>query len=737
MREKNFYSKNFTELRKQAENKVQKESPDVPENLDVLLLEETRKLFHELQVYQVELEIQNEELRRTQLELEVSRSRYFNLYDLAPFGYVTLDEHGIIQEANLTSAQLLGLDKGDLVKQPLTRFIAGEDQDCYYLYRKQLFKKQAQEACEIKVIRKDGSCFWARVKLILVQDGENGGQMYRGVLIDITQRKEAEKKLEKAHLELERRVKERTWELETVNTKLLKEITERKKTEYALRKSEEHFRHIVELMPLAIFGHNEREIVFANMAAANLVGVESSKSLAGKSLVEYLHPEYKKLFFQQLKQVMNKKTQGKTFTAKLVLPMTETEIDVELFLTQFTYQCSPTIQITAENITRRKKMQEERLKADKLESISILAGGIAHDINNYLTILLANTSLALLYKEDIPEKVSKYLENMEQASLRAKAFTQKLSTFAKGGEPVKKTVSINNLISDCTIFSLSGSNVCYQLSISEDLKTVEIDEGQITQVLNNIIINAVQAMPDGGTIKIIAENIILENAEDDNPADLTEGEYVKISIKDQGVGIPEKSLQKIFDPFFTTKDDGSGLGLAVSYSIIKNHNGCIQVEYKKEKETTFNIFIPASTEKVLEKTEKDEIIYGTGKILIMDDEEDIREAACDMLSQLGYEAHYVGDGSEAIIKYLEAKKTDHPFDLVVMDLTIPGGMGGKDTIKILLDEDPEIKAVVSSGYSTEPIMANFDKYGFKGVIQKPYQISVFSKVIFEIINSAE
>ena len=253
----------------------------------------------------------------------------------------------------------------------------------------------------------------------------------------------------------------------------------------------------------------------------------------------------------------------------------------------------------------------------------------------------------------------------------------------------------------------------------------------MSQVINNLIINANQAMPDGGIIKIHAENVIVD-LQDTLP--LTEGNYVKISIIDQGMGIPEKYLKKIFDPYFTTKQEGSGLGLATTFSIIKKHNGYITVESELGKGTNFFIFLPASEEKIIQKTAKDEKpLPGQGKILFMDDEKFVRKMAKDMLGLLGYKVVLAKDGSEMINLYTNAKESDNPFKAVIMDLSVPGGLGGKEAIKKLIHLDPKIKAVVSSGYATDPIMANFQDYGFSGVIVKPYKIQDLSEVLHKVL----
>jgi CheY-like chemotaxis protein len=319
--------------------------------------------------------------------------------------------------------------------------------------------------------------------------------------------------------------------------------------------------------------------------------------------------------------------------------------------------------------------------------------------------------------------------------MRAKDLTQQLLTFSKGGIPIKKTISLAEILKDTATFTLSGSSVECKLAIKEDLWPVEADVGQISQVIHNLIINADQAMPEGGIIGVNAENFIVRI---DTTLPLQKGNYVKISIKDQGIGIPKEYLSKIFDPYFSTKQKGSGLGLTVAYSIIKNHEGYITVDSEMGAGTTFSIYLPASTKQIqIEKIKEIKPIFGKGKILVMDDEEIIRDALGEILTTLEYQVNFAKNGEEAIALYKQAKEVNEPFDAVIMDLTIRGGMGGKEAIKKLLEIDSSVKAIVSSGYSTDPVMADYQNYGFSGVVAKPYNIQELSKTLHKIISNEE
>ncbi|MGB9595346.1 MAG: PAS domain S-box protein [Candidatus Poribacteria bacterium] len=388
--------------------------------------------------------------------------------------------------------------------------------------------------------------------------------------------------------------------------------------------------------------------------------------------------------------------------------------------------------IVFRDVTEERKMEAEIQKINKLESLGILAGGIAHDFNNILTSILGNLSLARLHKDE--EEKEKRLEEAEKATMTATGLTQQLLTFAKGGLPIKKFGSIKDLLKDSTEFVLRGSNVKPLFSIKDDLWNLEMDESQIDRVIQNVVINAAQAMPEGGIIWVSAENVYLH---ENHIHSINEGKYIKLSIKDSGMGIPKEHLSRIFEPYFTTKQKGSGLGLAICYSIIKNHGGYIEVESELGVGSNFIIYLPASDKSVSkEKTELDlSVVKGKGKVLVMDDEASIRDLMKNMLSVFsGYEVFTAKDGLEAVNLYKQEMDSGRPFDVVILDLTVPGGMGGKEAMQELLEIDPNVKAIVYSGYSNDPIMSNYKEYGFKEVIAKPFKVKELSETLHRVIN---
>jgi len=385
------------------------------------------------------------------------------------------------------------------------------------------------------------------------------------------------------------------------------------------------------------------------------------------------------------------------------------------------------------DVSEQIQTEKELLRISKLESIGLLAGGIAHDFNNILTAVLGNVNLAL-FDQTLGERTAKLLHEVEKASLRARDLTQQLLTFAKGGDPVKETSSLKQVIVDSADFVLHGDAVACHFDIPADLWLVDIDRGQIGQVIQNIVINASHAMPDGGTIRISCEN--LASISELIPL-APEGSFVKISIADSGVGMPANVMEKIFDPYFTTKQEGSGLGLAISQSIIRKHDGHITLKSTPGGGTTFNIYLPAAEVESSQNIENhEEAVDRTApiRILVMDDDEMVRGVVGAMLKQAGHEVDTAEDGQAAIKCYSEAMAAGEKYDLVIMDLTIPGAMGGKEAVQELLKIDPQAKAVVSSGYSNDPIMANCREYGFQATVTKPFQLQELLKVISRVTS---
>ncbi|RMG46508.1 MAG: PAS domain S-box protein [Acidobacteria bacterium] len=518
---------------------------------------------------------------------------------------------------------------------------------------------------------------------------------------------------------------------------LVLETAERRRAEAALRESEERYRDLVEGVDAIVWECDPETMrfTFVSERARDILGYPVERWLTEKDFwIRHVHPDDRDAvidaFLAAARQGQHHEIEYRAMAADGRIVWLRNIVRV-VRADRGTIRQIRGLMI---DITEHKRMEEELLKAQKLESLSILAGGIAHDFNNLLMGILGNLSLARLSVSP-GDKLNERLEAAEKATLRARDLTQQLLTFAKGGAPIKETASIEHLIADTAEFALRGSNVRCDMKLPEDLWPVEVDEGQMSQVIQNLIINADQAMPQGGVLRIEAENVTVSSGGD---LPLPPGKYVKVSFTDQGVGIPEEHLSKVFDPFFTTKQKGSGLGLATAYSVIKRHGGHITVKSTLGRGTTFTLYLPAS-EKPLprEVTSREEAPVGRGRVLLMDDEAFIRDVGSQMLTYLGYEVDVARDGNEAIALYREKKERGEPYDVVIMDLTVRGGMGGREAIKKLLAFDPQARAIVSSGYSNDPIMAEYARYGFRGVVAKPYKLQDLSRVLHQVMNGIE
>ncbi len=945
MESKDINDKQAADLRQRAEKLALDKTGPAPAEFATMTSDEIQRMLHELRVYQLELELQNEELRCAQTALEAAKERYFDLFDLAPVGYCTTNDQGMVLEANLMAATLLGVPREKLAKQRFSNFIFPDDQDIYYLQRKHVLETGKAQAVELRMVRHDKTTFWARLQAVLVARGLSVDPAYRLIISDITEYKKAQeillesevqerkqeilKRSEKKYqlvfdnandaifihdfqarileanqlacmrlgytrsemlsltvnqidtIQEAQNVRQRmlklmasgqivfetahqckdgtviptevsgcriVWDDQPAVISICRDITERRRMEHALReKKEEIERYFLLSLDLLCIANTDGEFLRVNPEWEKVLGYNVAE-LHGSRFLDLVHPEdmaatlkaianlkdkedvlnfenrYRKsdgtyrwiewrsrahgnTIYAAARDITDRKqienalresedrfrltfsfspdavsinrledglyvavNEGFTritgYTQDDVAGKTSLELDVwndpadraqlvkglrekgfyENLEARFRRKdgslitglmSARVISMNGEahlisisrDITERKKHEKEQLKIEKLESLGILAGGIAHDFNNLLTGIVGNISFAKILL-DTGHKAYKPLSAAEKAAARAGELAHQLLTFSRGGEPIKKVVSPQHTINESLALALHGSNVKGSVEIPTEIHAFEADEGQISQVFHNIIINAAQAMPGGGTLVVTAQNQVLR---DDNTLSLPPGSYIRLTFADQGCGIPEDDLKRIFDPYFTTKSTGNGLGLASAYSIITRHGGIIFARSVVGQGTVFTILMPSIGEPYVD-CRTGEATLGSdehegGSILVMDDEEMIREIAEAMLTHLGYTVTTCTRGEEAIELYRTSLEAGTPFRAVIMDLTIPGGIGGKQAAEQILSFSPQASLIVSSGYSNDPIMSNYQEYGFIGAIAKPYSIDNFKDVL--------
>ncbi|HQQ50620.1 MAG TPA: 7TM diverse intracellular signaling domain-containing protein [Spirochaetota bacterium] len=661
-------------------------------------------------------------------QLATSEAKYRTLVENAHDGIMLVQDWNIVYSNNAL-ARMLGYTVEELLNKNINVITADSSlgREVLIQYENRMLGKTAKLQYEAQLKRKTGTVMDVLIsaqKVIL-----DGISTSIAIITDISSLKEAHYTIQQQYEEIQSQYEE----LEAMNEEMVRTHYELTEATHNLEEEKERLHATLRSIYDAVIATDiQGNIIIINARAEQLLGNISTEVIGNQFVTVFpLRYTTREAFKNPVNEILR---YGLLDTAgePLVLQLHTKEIIVELSGAPIYVEGKiiGTV-IVLHDITQQYWLEKEMHKISKLESLSILAGGIAHDFNNLLTAIIGNVSIL---KMKLSENIAyqKYIERIENAAQRAVDLTKQLLTFSKGGEPIKAVASLEQLITDTTQFVFSGSNVRCDLDIQPDLWSSEVDIGQISQVFQNIMINAMQSMPQGGIVRIKAHNYVYDGK---SQKPLLPGDYIAITIKDEGIGIPKENLSKIFDPFFTIKEHGSGLGLATSYSIIKRHGGYIEVTSDVGEGSEFIIYLHATHEKNEEKKEASASIDSyEGKILLMDDDFTIYEVVSHMLDMYGFTVDWVESGEKAITKYQTSFDDNNPYDIVIMDLTVPGAMGGAQATKEILRINPDAKVIVSSGYSNDPIMSHYKEYGFKGVIAKPYRIEEIMNVINELMK---
>ncbi len=621
--------------------------------------------------------------------LHQSESRFQSLFEKAPLGYQSLDIEGKFIEVNLTWLETLGYSREEVIGKWFADFLAPEYKEAFRT-RFPIFKAQGHIHSEFYMIHKNGD------RRYIVFDGRIGHN--------------PDSSFKQTHC-------------------ILKDETEKKIAEEELSKASERLKLATSSGQMGIWDWDltNNSMVWDDRMF-ELYGITRATFITTiDAWTSGLHPEDKQHTLDECNAALAGTKEFRT-TFRVLHPggaIVHVKADA-LVIRDTDGKAIRMVGINAD-ITQQKRMEEELQKSQKLESLGLLAGGIAHDFNNLMGGIFGYIDMA---SEDTKEpKVSSYLAKALTTIDRARALTQQLLTFAKGGAPIKKTERLFPFVQETAQFALSGSTVSASFQIQENLWSCNTDKNQIGQVIDNIIINAQQAMPTGGRIAVSAQNVSLTEKQHST---LAAGDYVKLSIKDQGVGIPQEFLPRIFDPFYTTKPKGHGLGLATCYSIVNRHGGCIEVESEPGKGSTFHVYLPASVNSVSAAAQESIATFrGTGTFLVVDDEEVVREVIGDMLESLGYSVILKVNGEDAVAWFTEEIKAKRTLAGMIFDLTIPGGMGGKEAIGEIRKLCLKTPVFVASGYAVDPVMSSPKDYGFSGSICKPFRKVKLVKMLGE------
>ena len=642
------------------------------------------------------------ERKKIEMELKQERNLIERIMATSPVAITLLNNDGQIVYANLQAEKIFALEKDEITDRTY--------KDSRWEITTLSGEPLSPEELPFEIVKKSGKSVYGYEHAITFDDGKRN-------LLSINASP----------------IYDEEGNLNSV-VATIEDITERKTAAEKIRTNELRLRKLLEYMPISIsISDMNGNFKIVNRMCCEL-SLYSEEELLKMNILDIDTELAQKIDLTEFPESLE---EGKLDILHSHLRRADgSRFPAEIGITKIEFDKEELILAIARDLSYSRQLEEERAKASRLESIGLLAGGIAHDFNNILTALLGNLSMIDMHlKDDEQDNVRELLLESEFAGKRAIDLTQQLLTFSKGGEPIKKTSDLKKIIYDSAVFTLRGSNVKAKFDIDADLLTSEVDPGQISQVIHNIVKNADQAMPTGGIVEIIARNV---DKTDNLSHAMKEGKYLEITIKDNGSGISSEFLPKIFEPYFTTKQKGNGLGLATSYSIINRHGGDIFVESSLGKGSSFRIYLPSSSNQIEEAEEMiDEITIRSGRVLIMDDEKPILNVGAKMLKIFDQEVLVCTSGEEAIKIFKQELAGGRKIDIALLDMTIPGGMGGKEAAPKLKEIDPAVALVVCSGYSEDPVMANPVEFKFDDILKKPYTLENLKELLNRVYSYTE
>lgn len=653
--------------------------------------EETARLIEEPHIHQIEMEMQNEELRQARAQMEALSVQYAELYDFAPMGYTSLDREGVIRQVNLVGARLLGLERARLLKQRFDRFVAEGDRRTVSDLLHKVFASQAKECCEVTMPQAGVSSLFVRIEGTRSPDE----QLCLVVMVDLTERKQAEE---------------------------------------ALRESEDRYRSLVEESPDMIGIYQDNKLVFINSTGAQLMGAKTKADLLGQTSEQLIHPEDRMAAADRILRRLAGEV-GFYPAEVRYLRLDGTAISMEVSAAPIIFGGKPAVHFIARDVTEQKKLEAQFLRAQRMESVGRLASGIAHDLNNILAPILMGTTL--LREALSPEDAMSLIDTIASSAQRGADVVKQLLIFARGTEGQKISLPPSRLIKEMAtiVQETFPKSIVLRTELPKDLWSVTGNPTQLHQVLLNLCINARDAMPEGGTLTLAAQNETLDDRHAGMSPKAKAGPYVVLQISDTGTGISPTILDQIFDPFFTTKEPetGTGLGLSIVQGIVKSHAGFIQVESQVGCGSHFKVYLPAlpAAAAASTATPTQDLPCGCGQlVLVVDDELSVRDITRKILEKSGYRVLTANDGGAAIALYRQHQAEVH---VVLTDMKMPV-MDGTATVRVLREISPKVKIIVTSGVASKPKLAEIAGLDVQAYLQKPCAAQTLLLTVDQVIH---